>query len=98
MLHIQYKTASMNILSGPPKLSNLASLAAFSAIHAAERQVNWLQVDQKKLATREANYYTFGGTDCSYVHVQMPPTGHYTELEIESKVLIRQISLSGQQH
>ena len=30
--------------------------------------------------------------------LQMPPTGHYTELEIESKVLIRQISLSGQQH
>ena len=49
----------------------------------------------KKLAAREAKYYTFGGTDCSYVHVQMPPTGHYTELEIESKVLIRQISLSG---
>ena len=88
----------MNILSGPPKLSNLASLAAFSAIHAVERQINRLQAEEKKMATSEAKYHTFGGTDCSYVHVQMPPTGHYTELEIESKVLIRQISLSGQQH
>ena len=79
---------------------NLASLAAFSAIHAAERQINWLQVEQKNWLQEKPNITLLVvQTVVMYnVHVQMPPTGHYTELEIESKVLIRQISLSGQQH